>query len=79
MPCSYKNLFGEPKTGIHSYRIFDLAIMDIIQTIIGGYIISIYFGYDKIKTIIWLFIIGILIHRIFCVNTTINKLIFGVL
>ena len=28
----YSTIFGKPNEGIHSYRIFDLAIMDIIFT-----------------------------------------------
>ena len=39
MLCEYKNIFGNIKEGIHSYRVFNLAIFDIIFTIIGSYII----------------------------------------
>ena len=38
--CKYKNALGEPGKGIHSYRLFGIAIMDVIMTIIGAYIIS---------------------------------------
>ena len=41
MLCKYKNIFGEPKIGIHKYRLFDIAIIDVIGTIILGYIIHI--------------------------------------
>ena len=75
--CKYANMFGLPNSGAHSYRIFNIAIVDVIFTLIGGYIISKFFGYKIKDTIIILFLIGIIMHRIFCVDTTINRLIFG--
>jgi len=78
MLCDYKNIFGKVGEGIHSYRIFDIAIVDLIFTIIAAYIIYSYFptnSYFLILTI--LFIIGIILHRIFCVRTTIDKLFFN--
>ncbi len=75
--CKYADMFGKPNTGVHSYRLFNIAIVDVIFTIIGGYFISKYFGYNTKNTIIILFLIGIFVHRLFCVDTTINRLIFG--
>ena len=75
--CKYADIFGKPNTGIHNYRLLNIAIMDVLFTIIGGYIISRLFGYKTKDTIIILFLIGIILHRIFCVDTTINRLIFS--
>ena len=78
MPLSdYKDIFGKPKEGGHAYRIFDIAIVDVILTIIGGYIIAYSFNWSKIKTIIGLFILGIFLHRLFDVETTVDKIIFN--
>ena len=33
--CKYKDLFGKPGEGVHSYRIFNIAIVDVILTIFG--------------------------------------------
>ena len=74
--CKYKNIFGEPKKGVHSYRLLDFAIMDIIFTIIGAYIISKYSNYNFYKILLFLFILGIILHKLFCVNTTLNSIIF---
>ena len=74
--CKYKNIFGEVNTGIHSYRVFDFAILDIIATIIGAYIIYKLTGYNFNKILISLFILGIILHKIFCVKTKLNSLIF---
>ena len=74
--CKYKNMFGSPKEGIHSYRIFDIAIMDVIPTILGAIFLSFLFKWNLIYTIIGLFFLGIISHRLFCVRTTIDKLLF---
>lgn len=74
--CRYKNIFGEPKTGAHSYRFLGFATVDVLLTILGAFLIS------WITTIsIWyvlpsLFLLGIFLHRIFCVRTTVDKLLF---
>lgn len=76
--CKFKDIFGKPNEGIHKYRLFNIAIIDVIFTIIGAYLIKKYF-FKKINFIIILlilFIIGIIAHRVFCVRTTIDKLLF---
>lgn len=84
--CKYKSLFGEPKTGLHNYRIFDFAIFDILTTILGSVIIhqiiivQILKKSDTIKlwmVIVFMFLLGILLHRLFCVRTTVDKLLFN--
>jgi hypothetical protein len=79
MLCQYKNIFGEEKTGLHSYRVFDLAIVDIIFTILGGYLIKLYLlpNYNLSTILIFLFISGIILHRLFCVRTTIDRILFN--
>jgi len=74
--CKYKNILGEPDKGIHSYRLFGLAIADVTMTIVAAFIISYFFKYSFLKTSIFLFVLGIFLHRIFCVRTTIDKLLF---
>jgi len=74
--CKYKNALGEPGKGVHSYRLFGVAIMDVIMTIIVAYIISYFSNYSFIYTLVFLFILGIILHRLFCVKTTIDKLLF---
>jgi hypothetical protein len=74
--CKYQNIFGKVNDGVHSYRLFDLAIVDVIMTIIAGFIISKTFDVSFIQFTFLLFIIGIIMHRLFCVRTTIDKLLF---
>lgn len=84
--CKYKNIFGEPNTGIHNIRVFDIAIFDVLSTIIGAIvihqiiIISILDMGNTIRlwmVVVSLFILGIILHRLFCVRTTIDKLLFN--
>jgi len=74
--CKYKNALGIPNEGVHSYRLFGLAIADVIMTIIGAFIISYFFKFSFIYTLITLFILGIILHKVFCVRTTIDKILF---
>jgi uncharacterized membrane protein len=74
--CKYKNALGVPKKGIHSYRLFGVAIADVIMTIIGAYIISYFFKTSFLYTTISLFGLGIVLHRLFCVRTTLDKALF---
>jgi hypothetical protein len=75
--CKYKNILGEPGKGIHSYRLFGVAIVDVIMTIIAAYIISYFYKYSFIYVLLILFASGIVLHRLFCVRTTVDKLIFS--
>jgi hypothetical protein len=74
--CKYQNSLGVPHQGIHSYRLFGVAIMDVIFTIIGAMIISYFSKRSFLYTLIFLFLLGIILHRLFCVRTTIDKLLF---
>jgi len=74
--CKYKDALGKPGVGIHSYRIFNIAIADVIMTFIGAFLISYFLNISFVWTSIFLFILGIILHRIFCVKTTIDKLLF---
>ena len=74
--CPYKNLFGSLGTGIHSYRIYNIAYLDILVTVSVAFILSRILRTPFLYTLIVFFIIGIIIHRLLCVRTTIDKLIF---
>ena len=74
--CKYKHSLGIPNEGIHSYRLFGLAIMDVLMTIVAAFFISYFFKKSFYITLICLFVLGIILHRLFCVRTTIDKLLF---
>ena len=77
--CKHKDILGKPKEGVHSYRFLNIAIFDVLATILLAKVIQYYIIPE---TDIWLilagsFLSGIILHRIFCVKTTIDKLLFG--
>jgi hypothetical protein len=74
--CKYKNSLGIPNKGIHSYRFLGLAIVDVVMTIIAALLISYFFKLSFVYTTLALFVLGIILHRLFCVRTTIDKLLF---
>jgi hypothetical protein len=79
MACKYKDIFGKVNSGIHKYRLFNIAIVDVIGTIIIGLLLAYFLKLNYAITILVLFLLGIILHRFFCVNTTINKIIFGII
>lgn len=70
------DIFGKPGEGVHSYRLFNIAIVDVIFTVIGAYLISEFINKSFLITLLVLFIIGIVLHRFFNVKTTIDKILF---
>jgi len=75
--CQYKDMFGALGKGAHSYRFLGLAIVDVILTILAGILIAWLTEWSIWPILGGLFLIGILLHRLFCVRTTIDKLLFG--
>lgn len=77
MSCPYKDSLGKVGEGIHSYRVFDVAIVDVIFTVIGAAIIHYFMPqYRFIVILTALFAAGIVLHHIFCVRTTVDKWLF---
>jgi len=74
--CQYKHLFGEIGKGIHSYRIFNIAYLDVLVTVIVAYILSKLFKTPFLYTLVAFFLLGIAVHRLFCVRTTIDTILF---
>ena len=78
MPCKYSEIFGKVGEGPHSFRIFDIAVVDVIFTIIGAFLIHRFLlpQYQFLYVLVALFALGIVLHRFFCVRTTIDKMLF---
>jgi hypothetical protein len=74
--CRYKDIFGQPGEGAHAYRIFDIAIVDVVATIIAAFLVARVFDVAFWKSLVGLFLVGILSHRAFCVRTTVDKWVF---
>ena len=74
--CKYKDLFGKPGQGIHSYKLFNISVVDVIATVVGAFMISYFMKKNFWVVLFVLFVLGIILHHIFCVRTTIDKFLF---
>jgi hypothetical protein len=74
--CKYRDIFGKVGTGIHSLRLFNIAVVDTLLTLLGAYFISSYLKSNLLLTFLILMIASLLIHRAFCVETTLTKMFF---
>jgi hypothetical protein len=75
--CKYKDIFGRPNEGAHSIRIFGFAAVDIILTILAAFLIAKFTKIGAKIGVIYvtlaLFLLGIFIHYLFCVDTKLNR------
>jgi hypothetical protein len=75
--CPYRNLLGKVGEGVHSYRIANIAIFDVILTILGAMALHLVFpSYRFITFLVAFFLLGIILHRLFCVRTTVDRILF---
>jgi hypothetical protein len=74
--CQYKDILGKPNEGIRQQlRIFNISIIDVLLTIVLGLLLARIFKLTKINGILLSLLLSIIFHKIFCVDTTINKLL----
>ena len=75
--CKFKDVFGKPGTGVHSIRFAGVAIVDVLLTMLLAYVVSTIFRISFCKTVMALLIVGVISHRLFCVRTTMDRVLFG--
>ena len=77
--CKYKDALGVPgsKTGLRKYRIFGIALFDTTVVLVIAVFIAWMFRLPYVYTIVAIFILGIIVHRLFCVRTAVDKILFG--
>jgi len=76
MSCPFKDILGKPREGSHSIRIplLDISLVDTVLTFIGAYFIQKQFPkYSYLQVLIAFFVLGELLHILFCVKTQIAK------
>jgi hypothetical protein len=74
--CEYRDIFGKVGTGAHSLRLFNIAVVDTLLTLLLAYVISSYLKSNLLLIFFLLMVASILIHRAFCVETTLTKMFF---
>lgn len=77
MSCKYKNILGVPGKGTHARRFFGFAFWDIFLTIIASVIIAWLTKKSFVIILPSLFLIGVFLQWLFCVDTTFMKLLKG--
>ena len=74
--CQYKDILGKPNEGIRKkLRLFNISIIDVLLTIVLGLLLARIFKLTKFNGILLSLLLSIIFHKIFCVETTINKLL----
>lgn len=73
--CKYKDALGRPRKGAHSIRIplLDVAAIDVLLTVLGAWGISWWFLVPFWQSFLGLFLLGIFMHRLFCVKTKVDE------
>lgn len=71
------NFFGAPRTGVHAYRVFDIAIVDLGLTLAAAYGWTQYTGTPFVQTSLFLLTAGVLAHWAVGVNTAGNVMLLG--
>ena len=59
------------------FHVFGIAIIDVILTLIGAWLLAKYFKWSFFGTAIILFLLGIAMHRLFRVRTAVDKFLFS--
>ena len=75
--CKYKDILGVPGKGFHNHFFFGFAILDVLATLIVSYIISKKMEIMLFKVFLFFIVLGIILHKLFCVETVLNNILFG--
>lgn len=82
MACPYRHIFGKEREGLHAYRVFDVAIVDLALTVSAAIAFGKWMGYGvyslaMLMCIFGALLMGVIAHRVFCVDTKFGVLLFG--
>jgi hypothetical protein len=75
--CKYRDIFGKVGTGVHSFRFLNIAIVDTLLTLAAAYVINSYLQSNLLIIFFILIVLSIVIHKAFCVETTLTKMFFS--
>lgn len=74
MSCPFKDIFGKPGEGPHSIRFAGFAVVDTVLTIILAWYMAKWLKKPFPLVLLVLFIVGEILHWVFCVDTAFIKL-----
>jgi hypothetical protein len=73
MSCPFKKyskIFGIPNEGVHKYRLLDVALVDYVLTILLAIFLSKLTKIPLVISTIMMFVLGIILHMLFGINTS---------
>ena len=71
--CQYKDVLGKPNEGFHKQRLLGMARNDLLGTVAISVVIGLLIKKNVFLVFIIIFLIGVLLHLIFCVDTAFVK------
>lgn len=69
-------LCGTPRQGIHSIRLFDFAVVDILLSVLLAALLSHFIGFSMWLSVPLVILIGIITHKMLGIHTKLNSMIF---
>lgn len=67
------NALGRPREGIH-FHVFGIAIVDLVLTFVAAYFLARWRGWSVWLTFAALMLLGLVVHRIVGVDTTLTRM-----
>ena len=74
--CRYASAGGSPGEGVHVH-VLGVAAFDVAGTLLAAWLLARAFRQPFWAWALGLFALGVLAHRLFCVRTTVDRLLFG--
>ena len=65
----FRDIFGVPGQGVHALKFRGTSLVDYFLTIVLAFLITALTGWPLVLTTIGVFILGIVLHMLFGVNT----------
>lgn len=75
--CAHKDVLGVPGKGVHSLRVGGFALVDILGSFGLAWLLHRWTGLGFGASCLLVFGLGIALHRLFCVSTTLDHMLFG--
>ena len=57
-----KNILGQPRLGVHKYRILDTPVVDYVGTILMAMVVTYFTDISLVITTIFMFVISVILH-----------------
>ena len=72
----YKDVLGKPGVGVHNHGVFGFAVLDLLATLVVAFLIAKYARINFYVCSIVLLLCGIVLHKLFGVDTKVNSILF---